>query len=139
MVRIHLPPAESPCLGGFRPPTSRDPFGYWSSERDRWFEPGSLHQRVCCEPDFLDQGAENLNRDPEEMGRGSYESDGEAGACASVRGPGQSRKKVAAVMLSEFLRSGTRRSTMPSAVVLPQSRTALLKISRGVCMKRLKM
>src|ERR1700740_1544445 len=22
-VRIHLPPAESPCLAGFRPPTSR--------------------------------------------------------------------------------------------------------------------
>ena len=43
-VRIHLPPAESPCLAGFRPPTSRDPFGYWSYERDRWFESGSLQR-----------------------------------------------------------------------------------------------
>ena len=27
MVRIRFPPAESPCLAGFRYPTSRSPFG----------------------------------------------------------------------------------------------------------------
>ena len=47
-VRIRFPPAESPCLAGFRPPTSRDPFGYWSYERDRWFESGSLQGHSRC-------------------------------------------------------------------------------------------
>src|SRR6516162_4429311 len=30
------------------PPTSRDPFGYWSYERDRWFESGSLQRHSRC-------------------------------------------------------------------------------------------
>ena len=34
--------------------------GRGNQERDRWFESGSLQQRVHCEPDFLDQGAENF-------------------------------------------------------------------------------
>ena len=38
--------------------TTRDPDGEYL-KRNRWFDSGSLQQRVCCEPDFLDQGAEN--------------------------------------------------------------------------------
>jgi len=42
---------------------------------DRWFESISLHQRVCSEPDFLDQGAESFSGGPEvqlsiDVGRG---------------------------------------------------------------------
>jgi hypothetical protein len=36
--------------------TRDDPDGKYL-KRNRWFESGSLQQRVCCEPDFLDQGA----------------------------------------------------------------------------------
>src|SRR6266446_3260697 len=46
-----------------------------SREGDRWFESVFLHQRVCSEPDFLDQGAESFSGGPEvhlsiDVGRG---------------------------------------------------------------------
>jgi hypothetical protein len=40
--------------------TRDDPDGEYL-KRNRWFESGSLHQRVCCEPDFLDPPSSSLN------------------------------------------------------------------------------
>ena len=50
-VRIHLPPAGSlqtfdSCVHPL--PRLRDPFGYWSYERDRCFESGSLQRHSRC-------------------------------------------------------------------------------------------
>jgi hypothetical protein len=43
-VRIHSPPAESPCLAGFRPPTSKTEL---TVTGDRKFESVSLQRGVC--------------------------------------------------------------------------------------------
>jgi hypothetical protein len=69
-VRILSPPVK-------KDPPLRDvrPFQHFPPERDRGFESVFLHQRVCSEPDFLDQGAESFSGGPEvqlsiDVGRG---------------------------------------------------------------------